>query len=427
MPKSRAPRIAALLAAIFAGSAAQASPFGIVDPRSMAMGGTGVSSATSGNAAYFNPALLASAQRKDRFSFELMGGLRVADPNKLSDDVDRVGGAGDRLDTALTQFNNATTLPAQQTAAGSLAGALGGFRTELSTVSNKALETNLFISPFTLGVPGKDLGWGIYAAARTGLGARLVFDNADNALLGNYQTAAQTFADSGLATDLTALLNTFGNGTTVQDPVLLSRLEVRGAVVGEVGIPLAREFQTAWDNFALGMTPKYMKVMTFDYSVSPQSADITADMGRKDYAGMNFDLGATKDLGSGFKAGLAVRNLLGRDYATALGNTIKLRPQVQGGVSHHTPWTTLALDLDLVENTPLGFDKPSRFAGVGAELDLWGWLHFRVGYRADLSGNYGSMPTAGLGVSIFGLHIDLAAAKRGNQEVTAALQLGLRF
>ena len=47
--------------------AAQAMPFGTFDPRSMAMGGTGVASDTSANAAFFNPALLATANKDEDF------------------------------------------------------------------------------------------------------------------------------------------------------------------------------------------------------------------------------------------------------------------------------------------------------------------------------------------------------------------------
>jgi hypothetical protein len=52
-------------------------PFGLFDPRSIAMGGTGVSSGTGGNASYFNPALLAAAKPKDRFAFEMMFAARA--------------------------------------------------------------------------------------------------------------------------------------------------------------------------------------------------------------------------------------------------------------------------------------------------------------------------------------------------------------
>jgi F plasmid transfer operon, TraF, protein len=430
MKQSRAPRLAVLLAALSAAGTLHAAPFGTYDPRSMALGGTGVSSATSGNAGFFNPALLAAAKPKDRFSFDMMAGARVSDQGNLRDDADRLKTSGDRLGNAVDQFNLTETQPLaqRQAAAGPMAVAMEAFRVDLVSLSNKVAETNLFVAPLVVGVPGKTLGWGLQVSARTDLGARLVIAPADDQLLTTYTAAAQTFAASGTATDLAALLANFGTGNTVNDPNLQSRLDVRGAAFGEIGVPLAHEFQTPWDALALGITPKFVKVMTFDYSVSPQSANITADMGRRDYTGANLDIGAAKEFASGaFKAGLVAKNLVPRKYQTALGNTIDLKPQVRAGVSHHTGWTTVAVDLDLSENTPTGLDKPTRYAGIGAEFDAWGWLQLRLGYRTDLSGNYKGKPSVGMGVSIFGLHVDAAVSGGEKEEATAALQVGFRF
>jgi hypothetical protein len=428
MPQFFARLGAAVLASVCGASAVHAMPFGIFDPRSMAMGGTGVSSGSSGNAAYFNPALLAAARPKDRFSFEMIVAARAADPNNLADDIDKLDKSGKNLSDALTQFNQAPTLTlAQQNAAGNLATKMDAFRADLITVNNKTLEANLFASPLTVGVPGKDLGWGIYAGARADIGAKLFFESGDNQKLIDYRDAAQLFSNTGSSAALTALLGTYGNGTTLTDPALQSHLDVRGVVIEEFGISLAREFQTSWDNFSLGITPKHVRVLTFDYRVNPQQSEITADKGRLDYTGANFDIGMAKDLGSGFKGGLVAKNVIAHSYTTALGNTIQLKPQVRAGVSHHTTRTTLALDLDLTENAPTGFDKPTRYAGIGAELDIWSFLQLRLGYRSDLTGNYPSIPSVGLGLSIFGLHIDAGAAGRNKEEFTAAVQLGFRF
>src|SRR5712691_6308402 len=157
----------AILTLVCAATAVHAMPFGIFDPRSMAMGGTGVSSGTGGNASYFNPALRAAAKRnEDRFAFEIMFAARAADPDKLADDVDRMKSSGNNLTDALSRFNQASTLAQWQDASGPLATALGSFRGTLSTVNNKTLEGNLFASPLTIGVPGRDLGWALYASAR---------------------------------------------------------------------------------------------------------------------------------------------------------------------------------------------------------------------------------------------------------------------
>jgi hypothetical protein len=418
-------RVAAAALALLCGAGAvQAMPFGIFDPRSIAMGGTGVSSGTGGNASHFNPALLAAAGPKDRFAFEMMAAVRAADPDKLQDDVDRMDSSGNNLSAALDRFNQAATLPEQQAAAGQLANALGAFRSTLQTVNNKTLEGNFFASPLTVGVPGKDLGWAIHAGARADFGAKLFFDQSDDARLTSYQNAALAFSTSGDPTVL-APFDTNGDGR-LDDPTYQSRLDVRGVAIGEVGVSLAHEFRS-WDKLAVGITPKYVRVYTFDYSVNPQRSEITIDKGRKDYTSGNFDIGFAKDLGSGFKAGVVGKNVIARTYATALGNNIEVKPQVRAGASYHSSWATVAIDVDLTENKPVAFDKPTRYAGIGAELNVWDFLALRAGYRADLTGNYSGVPSVGLGLSIFGVHLDAAVARRGSEDVTAAVQLGFSF
>jgi hypothetical protein len=86
------------------------------------------------------------------------------------------------------------------------------------------------------------------------------------------------------------------------------------------------------------------------------------------------------------------------------------------------------LDVDLTKNDPVGFDKATQYAAIGAEFNLLGWLQLRVGYRSDRTGNYKGLPSAGVGIALFkSLHIDAAIAARGKEEAMAAVQLGLRF
>jgi len=415
---------AVALALTCCAGAVHAAPFGIFDPRSLAMGGTGVSSGTSGNASYFNPALLAAARPNDTFSFEIMAAARAYDPDKLRDDIDTLDSSGQNLGNAISQFNQT-----QNTGnAAQLASALGSFQNALRTVGNKTAEANLFASPLTVGVPGKDLGWAVSAAARADIGLKAVYETSDDALLTSYQTAAQNYAMSGSAADLAALIalgDTNSDGM-LDDPNLLSHVDVRGAGFAEYGVSLAHEFQSL-GKLAIGITPKYVKVYTLDYRASSQNPEITADQGRKDYTSSNLDIGLAQDLGAGFKWGLVGKNVIARDYATILGNKIEVKPQVRAGLSHHTDWTTFAIDVDLTENQPVSFDKPTRYAAVGVEFDVWGFLQLRAGYRADLSGNYSGIPSVGLGLRFLGLHLDLAVAKRGEEEAMAAAQLGFRF
>jgi hypothetical protein len=402
--------------------AAQAMPFGIFDARSVAMGGTGVSAGSSGNAAYFNPALLAVARPDDRFSFEIMAAARAYDPDKVRDDIDTLDSSGQNLSNAISQFNQSQT----QVNATQLANALGAFQNALRTVGNKSAEANAFASPLTVGVPGTTLGWAIAAAARADVGVKAFYESADDATLTGYQNAAAAYAASGNMADLLALLNTYGNGTTLNDPNLLSHVDIRGAGFAEFGVSLAHEFESL-GKLAIGITPKYVRVYTVDFRASAQNPEINADQGRKDYASSNLDVGLAQDLGAGFRWGLVGKNVIAREYATILGNKIEVKPQVRAGLSHHTDWTTLAIDVDLTENQPVSFDLPTRYAAVGIEFKFLGFLALRAGYRGDLTGNHGGIPSLGLGLSVFGVHLDLAAARQGDKEAMAAAQLGFRF
>jgi len=411
-----------------------ATPFGMMDPRAMGMGGTGVSAGSTSSAAHFNPALLSVARRKSATAFEITAAVRASDPQDLVDDADRVESAFTGVEDALDAFNAGPTgnTPQRQAAAGQLASALGPFRDVFRTVSNKNLEVNAFASPLTIAVPGKDLGWALYGAARADAGMRFVFAPGDDALLGSYQSAAAAYAASGSNADLTNLCAQFGGGggTTcdLEEPDFASHIDVRGVVVREIGMSFSREFHGRTMNWAFGITPKYQKISTFDYSVNPQDEeDIDADTGRKDYSSFNFDLGIAKDMGSGFRAGLVGKNMISRSYTTVLDNKIELKPQYRLGLSHHSSWTTIAVDVDLNKTKPLAFEQESQFFGVGLELDVWNFVQLRLGYRGDLAGNYDGVPSIGLGLSLVWLHLDAAIARRGNDEVMGAVQLGLRF
>jgi len=414
---------ASLLLLAWSAGVAHAAPFGFFDARSAAMGGAGVSAATSGNASYFNPALLSLPRPDGRWSVQLpIVGARVVDSQKLLDDIDRIEPVGDALDAAITNFNAAQT----QANAGPLVTALENFRVELGTMSTKSVDAGAFAAPLTVGVPGRSLGVGVYAAARGDLGAQFLYDGADQTYLQNLVAAAQAYAASGLPADLAALQAAFGVNPdgSIKDPDLKSRVNLRGLLQGEFGVSLSSQFDSL-DGLAIGITPKIVWVGTLDYSVTAQQTEIDLDRGKTYHRTTNFDLGAAKEWGS-LRAGLVGKNLITKRYKTALDNTIEVKPQFRAGVSHHTDWTTVAFDLDLTKNDPAGLDKATRYAAVGAEFDIT-LLKLRVGYRKDLANNYPSVPSFGIGLSLLGVHLDIAAARRGDEEAMLVAQLGYRY
>ncbi|MCC6208019.1 MAG: conjugal transfer protein TraF [Gammaproteobacteria bacterium] len=395
------------------GTGAGAVPFNSFDPRSFGMGGAGVAAGTSANAVFLNPALLAAAREGEDFSLELpiLGG-RISDPDELIDaidefsDQDPIGDFSAAVD-AYTATPGSITAAAVETTGDALI-------EQLRNLSDKAL-TGEGDAAVVIGIPGRKFGISILANAYLVGGVTDEVTGADLA-------AVQQAIDDALGTQ------------PVTDPTdtLTSSVSARFAFLSEVGVSIAREFDVL-GGIAVGLTPKYVGVRTFDYRFvgnEIDNAEIDLSQGERKDSGFNVDVGIAKDYGNGWKAGLTIRNLLAREYETALGNTFKIEPMTRLGVAHQNDWVTVAADIDLTENEPAGFDSRTQYAAVGVELDLFDTAQLRLGYRHNMSdvpaGVEQGVATAGIGFSPFGIHFDLGVAGNSD-EIGAAFQLGFRF
>jgi len=420
---------------------AAAVPFQSIDPRSLGMGGVGVASGTSANAGFMNPALLSAARDDEDFSLELpIIGARFSDKDNLLDEVDyyQDNNLEANLTTTIDAFDAAVVGgdPATiQSAAGQVATDADALLTQLKKLTGKPLQGEVF-GGMVIGIPSKKVGASLTLNAYGVVGGQLNFE--DQALIDGIIAAANTTATGA---DLTAL----ENNTVIADQLadtadvvdnLKSNLGARGAIISEVGLSLSREFNIGGHDVAIGITPKLVKVKTFHYVLGVNTADIDTDKGTKEFSDFNIDVGAAKDYGNGWKAGLVVKNLIGKEYDTAPfaspgltavpSATIKVDPQVRLGISHGNEWLTVAADLDVTENEPVGFETKTQYLGVGAEMDLFDWVQFRAGYRHNLSDSDTSIPTIGFGFSPFGVHMDLALAGNSD-EAAVSFQLGFRF
>lgn len=389
---------------------AAALPFAAFDPRSLAMGGTGVASATGGNASFYNPALLGSPFRDDNFAVELpIVQAEYYDPDNLRtaardfSDADYVN----KLSNAIDQFNVQPTTANGDQVIQSANDLISGLR----SISDKSMQLNVDAA-FVVAKPSPRLGLALYVNAWVLGGGVGHFTSHDNQLI-----------DS--------IINNVKNAQSVTDPQnsLTSNVEARLAALGEVGVSIARRVNLFGQDLAVGITPKFVRVQTYDYffeGATLDNAKISLGDNRKVHSNLNLDLGVAKELGHGWRTGLTVKNLFSHTYRTVLGNALKVSPQARVGVVHHNSWSTVAADLDLTENDPAGFDSKTRYLGLGAEFDAWHMAQVRVGYRYNFAASKTSIFTGGVGVSPFGVHLDLAVAGNAH-EIAAALQTGYRF
>lgn len=429
----------------------------------MAMGGAGVAVGNTATAPFFNPALLSITPDNQDFALDVPVALRAYDPDDFIESFDDFqddpkifntpGDIGDgfvlderlkslpTIDKFSTPDQILKYLDTADKAVDDLAYLSGP--SGLGALGGKAIQAELGTG-IVLGVPGKTLGFAFSTSGQLVLGGQI--DYKDEAMLNALTSDMdkylgclnQTATNPSNPCDPTTLSFQTGyidptTGRIDFDPSteLGSSLDLRAAAIGEAGITLSHEFDVAGNKFAVGITPKAVTVVTFDYSeeVGNEEADtdnFDGDEYRKDYTDFNLDLGLAKRFDNGWSAGFVVKNLISREYETVRGNLIEIKPQPRLGVAHQTSWSTVALDLDLVENDPIGYGEGSQYAAFGVELNAFDILQLRGGYRANLVNSERNIASVGVGLWLLGLHVDLAVAGNEN-ELGASAQLGLSF
>jgi hypothetical protein len=416
----------------------------IYDTRSLALGGTGAAISNARNAAFLNPSELASDSGKFALDIPIVS-VRLLDEKDLLSDVDTLTSRANSLTTALSNFqttyNTLTASPTTQnltnakSAAGTAGTALSNFNSSLNTVNGKTLSGSLFAGAM-LAIPSKAFSFALVVDGRAEFGAKFDYASTDNTKI---TTLSNALTNCGNATigdysACTTATGSVGTGGTVSG--LSSKLLVRGVVAKEVGIGMARHFDN-WGNIDVGLTPKLIQLTTFDVAAGAQSGDgVKVNNGasaEKSESVFNLDLGISKSLKktetSELKVGFVLKDAIATKTKTVLGNEISFQPRSTIGVGYMTKLTTVGADLDILTNKSMitGMSSDSQFLRLGAEFDAWKWAQIRVGYRHDLLGNYKGLPSVGLGLSPFGLHIDVSVAAADKNEVAGAVQLGFNF
>ena len=433
-----------------------ATSFNSFDPKSMAMGGAGVAVPNPGSAPFFNPALLSIADSEDDFALELpiLGG-HIADSDDFIDAIDNFDDSlADQVDFAITSYNGApgTSAPVVST--------VNNLNRAILTLSNKPVQFDVNAG-LVVGIPSKNYGMALSITGSANFAG--IFDYQDSTTVSNLtndlaaldfcytltgaaqvnciQTTAFTFVDSNPASPTFGQVNFTAQSDTGASSDILSKARFVGIGFTEVGLTFSREFFVFGADWAVGLTPKFVSLTVFDYEANADSADtdnLDADNFSTDYNDINIDVGIARDYGNGWRMGFVIKNLISNDYKafnidsatgakTATGTIISVKPQARIGVSRSNSWSIVTVDLDLNESESLAsFSENSQYLATGVEFNAFDWAQLRLGYRADLVDSDRSIASAGIGLSPFGAHMDLAVAGNSD-EIGAAFQLGFRF
>ncbi len=315
-----------------------------------------------------------------------------------------------------------------------------------------------------LAIPSKKFAAALSVGGTASISGKVNYSTTDSDLLKSYVPAIKEVVDLyGATVPPTSFTgNSIIDNTGVltdaaKNPNFSSTVQVVAVAIADIGISFAREFEFGGEKVAIGITPKLQKISTFHYADEVDGFDdVDSDTFKdtqQDYTRANLDIGASYRFGESEKwmVGLTGKNLLGGefDYADVLvtpknsdgiptgapaykleGGSVELNPQFRAGVAYNGEWTSIALDVDLVENDPVAFENPTQYAALGVELDVFSFLQLRAGYRTNMSVSGDDVASIGVGLSPFGLHVDVAAMANLDEpkkNAGAALQLGFYF
>lgn len=399
--------------------------FGIYDARTLGMGGASVASANNDNAQFYNAALLAFNDEIEertldsRFLFPLLipqAAESVITIEELSrDDPTRA------ITRAVSDFNAAPdplTAQAVVDATANLDGAL-------ADIDGEDLFSDIYLG-LAVSEPGKFQGGGFFIGARVLVGGRPDVAGVDRTVLAAYREGLTFVASNGMQG--VARPELFDANGALIDPGndFESTVSAVGAVVTEAGVAMSTQAQLLGGPVAAGFTFKVQRIDTFEDIERGLDDRIDTGQNSKYHGSINFDVGLVREFGKRWRIGLAVKDIIPREYDTALGTDIRFRPRARIGAAYQAGGVQIAVDADLTRNEPLGTERPTQEVATGVEWALGLPVRIRAGYRHDMQGARDDIVSIGVGTIWKRLAIDLAYADGGDARA-AALQFGIVF
>ena len=400
-----------------------AMPFGIYDPRALAMGGAGVAVASSVNAVFYNPAILSTYSvlkekaHNQAFSFPITS-IRLSSALETLIDQRNINYESNITESINTYNANQgpTTAQAALTEINSLNNILG--------YANNLLMLDASAS-LVVAVPSQYQG-GAFFVSHRGVGdGQLNIPAADIALLNDYQEALQ-FAISGEGDPHNELYTDGNLGNPTGN--ISAEANARFAVITELGIGLSRQLKVFGSDYSVGITPKMVQVTTYDYHRTITDNVQDKEGTKDDDWQANLDVGVLKKISARWRVGLVAKNLIERRYPSATGEDLTISPQWRLGVAHYTPLITYTVDLDLLANDGVYPGNASQFLLSGMEIKQ-GLLRYRLGYRHSIDHQgprEDGVFSVGLGLNGKTLYFDMAYSEN-QQQRAGSLMLGFHF
>ncbi len=360
----RSLRAAVIFMGLMIPAQALALEFVTVGPRAMGMGGAGVAVTTDALATYWNPAGLAMTQTVD---IRIQGGGQV---------IDRLGIADAVHD--LENFETTDTSASNQAKA--------------QDIANRINRPGATVS-----INGSA---GLYVKGHLG-------EHAFGLNISDVATGGGFVSDPARAT-----CNPNPNCVGATSVSLSGVMALRGLEARQVAFSYAYAF--ADKTFSFGVTGKILQGAAYRGSTTltgGTDVSITDNFGKPTLStAFGIDVGAIYRPSSWLRFGVVAKDINQPTFDTPGGEELKLGPQVRGGVAVN-PYSSLTLtaDVDATSNKTFVPGVKSQVLSVGAEQTIFSeFISFRLGaFKNMKDAGTPFTPTAGLGLRIFALRIDV--------------------
>ena len=372
------------------------------EARSDAMGGAGVASSNREGAAFINPALLAlQAPKFNNFAMLLpVIGADGADKDQMVDKFDSLQDSYDALDAAISAGN---------------ATAVDLHRGELVSDLESLKDNNAYVS--------------------AGIGFSIVLPTHKMPMAVFYKSYIDAIGVAAIAQSDIDRLNTLDP----DNPPALADLDSQGAVVAgvvsDLGVALSFPLSIVNMPIAVGISPKFQRIDTYNYVVSANNfdaSDFDDSKYRNDEVTFNLDIGIAMEPISGLTVGLSGRNLISQDVETVETQgrkfTYQVEPQFTAGIAYD--WESIIVTSDIDLNAYKRFEEigATQYWRVGGELQATDWFALRLGYRHDMKDNTANIYSLGTGFE-FGrvFFLDFTGMVGSDDAIGGVLQTSYHF
>jgi F plasmid transfer operon, TraF, protein len=361
-----------------------ATNYGVYDARAVAMAGTAVAVGNVNQAHNYNPSLIAfhkgheDRTQDGRHTLGFVVG-RASDGAATALDAIRDDLEG-RLNRAVEAMDNA---PTPETANIAIAAARD-LDAAMRDLQDQDIDADLYAG-YAVTVPADGEGGAFFIGSRiVGSGAADI-QEADFDLLQDYIEALQFVASAGAEGEQhPELYNPEGEFYSPTSRIQ-SAASGTGIALTEIGISGAKQWPLWGVPVAFGIAPKLVQLSAYgdSWQVVDDEFD-SSDLDKLSYY-FNLDIGVTALFKDRFRVGLAVKDAREREFVTADGRTITLKPRARLGLAYVHPKVRVGLDYDLEENQNLHTLIPEQVVSAGIEYEPIKHLNLRLGYQHDLA------------------------------------------